>query len=337
MNPYFSVVMPVYNGSEYIVACLDSLGVARNHLPADCEVEVICVDDGSTDESGKLLDSYAHDHPWCKVIHGQTGGICLATNAGIDVAQGEWLSLVDQDDLVCESYFASFLQQKDKEDINFFAHERLLIGGEIVTNRLSQPCRLRDKDAIAGFVQKLIYNRTDENLFGYSWNKFIRRSLIESCGIRLPNLRDFMEYQDEIFTFEICHHAHSLYYSPVTHYRYRIGANNHSSRRMPRHSIRAKYETEIGDADGRFVFKSCAYMSAGMALLMEAYSSALPQDAYRTTRYLKAHQQYMIPVVVASNHLSLLARMPGVVLFSYLWAHGCGSTLKRVLKKAVGR
>lgn len=123
-----SIIVPVYQTKEYINDCLDSVinQTYRN-------LEIIVVDDGSTDGSGEICDSYAKADDRIKVIHGINGGLSHARNVGIDIAKGEYLVFIDSDDMVhpefisylyklCESTGSDiaqcdFLMIKDKNDI----------------------------------------------------------------------------------------------------------------------------------------------------------------------------------------------------------------------------
>ena len=93
-----SVIIPVYNVEKYLVACIDSL-----MCQGDLSMEFILVDDGSTDLSGKIADEYAKKDDLIKVIHQEYGGASAARNAGLDVAQGEYIAFLDSDDWIKES------------------------------------------------------------------------------------------------------------------------------------------------------------------------------------------------------------------------------------------
>lgn len=96
----FSVVIPVYNVAPYLAACLDSvLRAGARH-----EVEIVCVDDGSTDGSGGLLDEYARTHANVRCLHRSNEGVSAARNAGLEVVSGDWILFVDADDVVRETW-----------------------------------------------------------------------------------------------------------------------------------------------------------------------------------------------------------------------------------------
>ena len=93
--PKFSIIIPVYNVAPYLCECLDSV-----HIQTFTDWECICVDDGSTDGSGVILDEYGSKDSRFKVIHQSNKGVSAARNAALDVAQGDWVWFVDGDDVI---------------------------------------------------------------------------------------------------------------------------------------------------------------------------------------------------------------------------------------------
>lgn len=104
MAERISVIVPAYNTAPYLVRCLDSL-MAQTHP----DLEVIVVNDGSTDETGAVLDAYAASHP-IQVIHQENGGVTAARLRGISQATGQWLGFVDGDDVVEPQMYARLLE-----------------------------------------------------------------------------------------------------------------------------------------------------------------------------------------------------------------------------------
>ena len=95
-NPKISIIIPVYNTPENLLRdCLDS---AKNQTLED--IEIICVDDGSTNGSEKILDEYAGNDPRFKVIHQENGGLSVARNRGMELAKGEYIKFLDSDDMI---------------------------------------------------------------------------------------------------------------------------------------------------------------------------------------------------------------------------------------------
>ena len=92
-----SVIIPVHNSEKYLAVCVESV-----MCQGDQRMEIILVDDGSTDLSGKIADEYAKKEKRIKVIHQENGGASAARNAGLDIAQGEYIVLLDSDDWIRE-------------------------------------------------------------------------------------------------------------------------------------------------------------------------------------------------------------------------------------------
>lgn len=93
--PKVSVIVPVYNCENYIARCIQSLLAQTLH-----EIEIIAIDDGSTDKSGAILDRYAEEDQRLRVFHQENGGVAAARNKGLQYAQGTYIGFVDGDDYV---------------------------------------------------------------------------------------------------------------------------------------------------------------------------------------------------------------------------------------------
>lgn len=101
--PFFSVIIPVYNVAPYLRECLDSV-LAQTFT----DWEAICVDDGSTDGSGAILDEYAAKDNRIKVIHQANTGVSAARNTALEIAVGEYVCFVDGDDVILPKWFEHF-------------------------------------------------------------------------------------------------------------------------------------------------------------------------------------------------------------------------------------
>lgn len=101
-----SVIVPVYNVKQYLSRCIESLTECK----ADY-IEFLCIDDGSNDGSGKLLDAYALHDSRIRVIHKENGGCASARNRGLDQARGTYIGFVDADDFVDKSMYPKLLKR----------------------------------------------------------------------------------------------------------------------------------------------------------------------------------------------------------------------------------
>lgn len=98
-NIILSIIIPVYNVEKYLCNCLDSIISNNNN-----NIEVILVDDGSTDSSAKICDDYSIKYKFIRSIHSKNYGVAHARNVGLRLAKGEWISWVDSDDMVSPNY-----------------------------------------------------------------------------------------------------------------------------------------------------------------------------------------------------------------------------------------
>lgn len=113
MQDLVSVVVPVYNAQKYLQSCVDSIinQTYRN-------LEIILVDDGSTDQSGMICDEYARKDERIKVIHKENGGNGDARNTGYQQATGKWLVMADNDDLLHPQQIEILLNVENESEAN---------------------------------------------------------------------------------------------------------------------------------------------------------------------------------------------------------------------------
>ena len=107
-----SIIVPVYRAEKYLSRCVGSI-LEQTFT----DFELILVDDGSPDKSGKLCDKYAKKDSRIKVIHKENGGVSSARNAGLDIAQGKYITFIDSDDWVSEKYLQLLIEPMIKEDV----------------------------------------------------------------------------------------------------------------------------------------------------------------------------------------------------------------------------
>ena len=99
LKPLISIIVPVYNTSFYLRTCLDSI-ISQSYT----FIEIIVIDDGSTDNSGKICDEYAEKDNRIKVFHRENGGVSRAKNYGLKIAKGEYVCFVDSDDYILQNH-----------------------------------------------------------------------------------------------------------------------------------------------------------------------------------------------------------------------------------------
>ena len=113
MDKLISIIVPVYNVEKYVAECIESI-IKQTYQ----NLEILLIDDGSTDNSGKICDKYAEKDKRIKIIHKENGGVSSARNLGLDLAQGEYIAFIDSDDFVSNKYIESLysaIEHKDAE------------------------------------------------------------------------------------------------------------------------------------------------------------------------------------------------------------------------------
>lgn len=202
--PKISVIIPVYNAEKYLKECIDSV---LNQTFDD--FEVLIINDGSTDESGKICDEYAQKDARVKVFHKENGGVSSARNLGLDNAKGEWITFVDSDDYISEDYFQPILKYCEQDYIIVNSHEILGDKKTVYRSFDSQTLVLDD------FLNQ--YNLYND--FATPWAKFFKKEIILNNKIRFNE--KLSRSEDVIFNLEYIIHCKSIGISSKTSYNYR--------------------------------------------------------------------------------------------------------------------
>lgn len=184
-----SVVIPVYNAEKYLRACLGS--VVNQTLR---DVEIICVDDGSTDSSPAILAEYAAKDPRVRVITQPKSNAGAARNAGYDASSGEYLLFLDADDVFAPTLVETLVRgiESSRADVAVCRYDSF-----------SDGCRLPAFSSNPGNWRTIETPASSVDIFrkwmGWSWDKLIRRSLIEKHTLRF---QEIAASNDLAFVFE---------------------------------------------------------------------------------------------------------------------------------------
>ena len=135
-----SIIVPVYNVGDYIKQCVDSL-LKQTYQ----DLEIILIDDGSTDCSGEICDELAQNDARLKLIHLENGGVSRARNKGLEVATGTWVAFVDGDDWVEPDIYEKLLNASEDKDISFCRFSRDYPDGHKM---------LHEETSLENFIQK---------------------------------------------------------------------------------------------------------------------------------------------------------------------------------------
>ena len=219
MHPKISLIVPVYNMQPYLPECLAS--IASQSIFSD--LQVLLVDDGSTDGSGRICDDFAHAHENVRVLHCANAGVSTARNAGIDEADGEYLAFVDSDDTIVPDMFERLLAAavQTGAQLTFCEIARQYPQGDEITHYPFKSGVLLGRDEICGSVAN--YMNAQEAMNSVC-NKIFLRSIVQNNHLRLTDGRKYAE--DREFVLRFLSFAEGICYVPFVGYLYRVAAGS---------------------------------------------------------------------------------------------------------------
>lgn len=209
-NELISVVVPIYNAEKYIRRCVDSI-VGQSYR----NLEIILVDDGSTDATPGILDEYAGADERVRVIHKANVGHAHSRNTGLEAASGEFITFMDCDDYMYPDFMEKMYGAicEDDSDLACCSFNYVDVDG----NKLgwSEPELART------FVDSIDAQRdflTTFRIEGFSWNKLVRRSILIDGGIRYPE--DQKAFVDMFLWYRSLSASRRVSYVPDKLYNY---------------------------------------------------------------------------------------------------------------------
>ena len=203
---FLSIVIPVYNTVKYLRECLDSC--LAQDIPAS-EYEIICVDDGSTDNSPQIIDEYAARFPNVVAIHQANGGVSTARNTGIDHAKGEYIWFVDSDDYILENSLGEIQKLS------------LLESPDLI---MLKPISFHSSKDNGSYV----FDQASTDKYSYFlWSRIYRTARIIQSGIQF-DIR-LLVWQDHMFCHEMDIHIKKVASFDRIVYFYRLHQENVSS------------------------------------------------------------------------------------------------------------
>ncbi len=209
-EPKVSIIVPVYNVAPYLRQCLDSL--LQQTLK---EIEILCVNDGSTDDSLQILEEYAEQDKRLIVISQENKGSSVARNFALQEARGKYILFVDSDDWIdsslCEKAYMT--AEKHQTDIVLFDYFMVPFGKKKLKPR-------REFDLPANELLELDATKIVFKTPTYIWNKLYRTEFLRQNDLLFP---EGLVSEDTYFTFIMWMKAQTLVYMPECLYFYRTG------------------------------------------------------------------------------------------------------------------
>ena len=215
-----SIIVPVYNTERFLNKCVDSI-LKQTYS----DWELILVDDGSKDNSGKICDEYVKADKRIKVVHKLNGGVSSARNLGLSMAQGKYVSFIDADDWVEPAYLEDF--QLDEIESDFYISGASYDVYDKVYSQLGYKQKFCND--INNKKNQFIEQQLDEN--GYPWGKLYKLNIIRNNNLIFNSSLSMNE--DHIFVLQYYCIINNLYIAPSSKYHYTVFDN--SGRKLSAH------------------------------------------------------------------------------------------------------
>lgn len=312
-----SFIIPVYNGSSYIVRCLNSI---YNLAIPEKEYEIIVVDDCSTDDTREIVSAYISTHPQVRLLcQAQNHRQGAARNRGLKEAKGEYILFVDGDDYLLPDFVAAYkLTLQTKVDMVYFGLELEKTPTEIYNLDID----LSQGEIMTGAAYcERYYN---EGVFWYPWSYIIRKEYL--IALNYPFVED-RQHEDRDWLAFVLSQAHSVTYTPKRAYRYCCNPN--STCRAPKYStIFDHVASGIRHID---LSKQLAEQCPNLSNLLyafgvdEIYKSVrlrnLTKYTWKDNRYLydKNHLQPLLPDLKRINKENNLPSAIHHILYGRVW------------------
>lgn len=216
---FVSFIIPVYNAEKYLERCLSSVSALKS-----INIEIIIVDDGSTDKSFLIYERYASNDERISLIKKENGGVSSARNIGIKSAKGKWITFVDSDDEIVPEVYDAFFQQID------MTAELWILGLALRSSKIDVPGQKVIKGAWAGKDIELIKRslfcdiagikkkRSQGFNFTGPYAKFFQKQIIVENSILFPE--DIVVGEDSIFVYCYLNYVKKIFYTNRYGYYY---------------------------------------------------------------------------------------------------------------------
>ena len=312
-NDLISVVIPVYNVEQYLPKCIESI-MSQTYK----NLEIILVNDGSTDGSQKICEEYKSIDNRIKIINKENGGLSDARNVGIDNSSGNYITFIDSDDYIDDDYVYTLY----KSLISYNADM------SIASHKIIYPKRIIDKATDEKFcanskkvLEKILY---DEGIDLSAWGKLYKKSLFNN--IKFPKGRLF---EDSATTYRLIDESKKIAVNSKSVYNYVIRKNSISNEMFSEKKMDLITSTmEMTE----FIKKKYPELEKGCERrLMYAYLSTLTQLAKtketnssmqaKLMNYIKKNKGRVLKDkrIPKRDRIGIISTMLGFKFYKYMW------------------
>jgi glycosyltransferase involved in cell wall biosynthesis len=210
MEPFVSIIVPVYNAENALPRCLDSI-LAQDYT----HFELLLMDDGSKDASPSICDRYAEKDARIRVVHKPNSGVSDTRNQALDLASGDYIQFLDSDDWITPDATRLFVRSAQEHHCDLVIADFYRVVGDSLSHKGAiEKEGLLTREEFAGYMME---NPADF-YYGVLWNKFFRRDIIEKFHLRMDP--DISWCEDFLFNLEYLRHCRTVcaLQAPVYYY-----------------------------------------------------------------------------------------------------------------------
>ena len=214
-----SVIVPVYNTSKYLEKCIES--ILNQSLK---EIEVICINDGSIDNSLEILEKFSKQDRRVKVINQINKGLTATRNIGLRLAKGKYIINIDSDDWIEKDYFENIYKKAKENNLDMVISDILFDFKDKII--LKKDLEISDEKIITGKEYMKVFFKNGG--LGYSWNKLIKREIYSKNNIYFNEA--IFAIEDVEFITRLSYFLKKIGKINKAFYHYRQGENNGSKK-----------------------------------------------------------------------------------------------------------
>ncbi len=227
-NPKLSIIIPVYNIENYLPRCLDSI------LNQDfTDFEVIIVDDGTNDTSGKIADLYADKDNRIKVIHKENGGVSTARFEGVKIAKGQFIGFVDGDDIIEPDMYSVLMDNAEKynADLSHCGYKMVFPDGRI--DYYYNTNKLVEQDNHTGLTDLLKGEFIEPGL----WNKIYKADFVKNIVLNQIMDSSIKINEDLLMNYYLFKQANKAVFTDKCLYHYMIHKNSAATSKINKNKL----------------------------------------------------------------------------------------------------
>lgn len=293
MNKLISIIVPIYNSEKYLSDCINSI-VNQSYF----NIELILINDGSSDRSLSICQKFAKNDARIKVINKSNGGVSSARNYGLDIATGEYISFVDSDDVISEVLYETLLERMFLDNTECVALSNYTIKPIIKSNFMNKKI-ITNKEALS----RLFELRFPTSLWAYLYKKNTLKS------IRLNNEIHFFE--DFEFNYKVLKSCKSVSICEENLYFYRanelsINAQGVNDKRLTCLLISREIYRDLIQLNNKDLIKKLTFIESHFLISVLAPLKFPIQKSQK--KYAILTQQFarvILPRVIFSIHTTI--------------------------------